>query len=118
MFKKVVVYTCMFGVLAGCAGRTANPVMVHQTNDLGKSCPVLQSELINIENNIQRLVPETKKGGKNIALGVAGLVAWPAWLFMDLSSAEKEEINAYKQRHDYLSSIAREKQCDFGIGQA
>lgn len=108
---KAIAMICVAGILAGCAGRAANPVAVNQLGDETKSCQALKSELKSIENNVQRLVPESNKTGRNVALGVAGLVVWPAWLFMDLSTAEKEEINAYRSRYDRLVSIAEAKQC-------
>lgn len=111
MLKKVTALTLIALTLAGCAGRSAHPITVNQLGDEGKSCQTLQSELVRIENNIQRLIPEADKTGKNVALGVTGLIVWPAWLFMDLSSAEKEEINAYRARHDHLVTIAQSKQC-------
>lgn len=111
MLKKTLAFMLIGLTLTGCAGRSAHPVTVRQTGDEGKSCQTLQSELVQIENNIQRLIPETDKSGKNIALGVTGLIVWPAWLFMDLSSAEKEEVNAFRARHDHLITIANSKQC-------
>lgn len=105
---------CLFYILltlTGCAGRAANPITVNQFGDEQKSCQAIKSEVSSIENNIQRLIPETNKTGKNVVLGVAGLVVWPAWLFMDLSNAEKEEINAYRARHDRLVALAENKNC-------
>lgn len=111
MLKKICTVVCLTALVVGCAGRTASPVAVTQTNDINKSCELLDIEMSQIENNIQRLIPESKKAGKNVALGITGLVVWPAWLFMDLSSAEKQEINAYRQRYDHLSNLSRQKHC-------
>jgi hypothetical protein len=108
---KFIALACIAAMISGCAGRAANPVAIHQFGDDGKSCQALKGELRNIENSVQRLVPQSEKTGKNVALGVVGVFVWPAWLFMDLSSAEKEEINAYRNRHDHLVSIAEAKQC-------
>lgn len=112
--KSTILATLIFCIptfLAGCAGRAANPVTINQLGDDNKSCHALKSELRSIESNIQRLIPDSDKTGKNIALGIAGVFVWPAWLFMDLSSAEKQEINAYRTRYDHLVSIAQSKQC-------
>jgi len=111
MFKKIISLLCISLILTGCAGRAANPVMVHQPNDNYKSCQMLQREISTIEMNIQKLIPEADKTSKNVALGIGGLFIWPMWLFMDLSSAEKEEINAYRMRHDHLVSLVQEKNC-------
>tara|TARA_R110002110_G_scaffold33533_1_gene114734 strand:- start:54749 stop:55195 length:447 start_codon:yes stop_codon:yes gene_type:complete len=111
MFYKAISLLCVSAILAGCAGRAANPVTVRQMNDNNKSCSMIQYEMSSIENNIQTLIPQSDKTGKNVALGIGGLFIWPMWLFMDLSSAEKEEINAYRMRHDHLLSLAQEKGC-------
>lgn len=114
MKTKIISSLLIAATIAGCAGRSANPVMVSQFGDEAKTCQAIRSELTSIENNVQRLVPQTQKTGKNAALGVAGLFVWPAWLFMDLSTAEKEEINAFRARHDHLVRIAESKQCKIG----
>jgi hypothetical protein len=111
MFYKAISLLCISAILTGCAGRAANPVMVRQMGDNHKSCQMIQREISSIETNIQTLVPQSDKTGKNVALGIGGLFIWPMWLFMDLSSAEKEEINAYRMRHDHLLSLSQEKGC-------
>lgn len=112
MFTKFLIGLCIVSVLTGCAGRAPNPVTINQFGDEQKSCQALKNEMKMIENNVQRLIPQSDKTGKNVALGVAGLIVWPAWLFMDLSNAEKEEINAYRMRYDHLMTIAQSKQCN------
>jgi hypothetical protein len=111
MLKRFVTFLAIFAV-SGCAGRAANPIDVNQFGDDKKSCGAIITEIKTIENNVQRLVPKTNKSTKNIALGITGLIVPPAWLFMDLSSAEQEEINALKKRHDKLVTIAEGKQCN------
>ncbi len=111
MFYKTISLICISMILTGCAGRAANPVAVHQMSDNHKSCQMLKREISSIEMNIQNLVPQADKTGKNVALGIGGLFIWPMWLFMDLSSAEKEEINAYRMRHSHLVSLSQEKNC-------
>jgi len=107
-----VFITLLFSTqLLACAGRTAYPVTVYQVDDDHQSCLFLRNEIKTIETNIQRLIPEADKTRKNIALGLVGVIVWPAWLFMDLSSAEKEEINAYRMRYDRLMAIYQEKNC-------
>ena len=52
------------------------------------------------------------KTGANVALGVVGAVVfWPALFAMDFSGVEKEELNAYRNRHDQLTRIAIQKNC-------
>lgn len=118
MLNKLTSFLCVISFLTGCAGRAANPVAINQFGDEGKSCRAINTELKIIENNVQRLIPESNKSGKNAALGAIGLFIPPAWLFMDLSTAEKQEINAYRKRHDHLVSIADAKNCSSQIANA
>ncbi len=69
----------------------------------------------NTELEIQRLIPDTDKTGKNVALGVAGLLIWPIWFAMDFSDAEKIEVNALRQRYNHLVVLATEKECSFEV---
>jgi hypothetical protein len=106
----------MFVVVAfcfACAGRAANPVMVHQYGDEKKSCQALEREMAFIQGEIQRLIPQTEKTGKNVALGVTGFFFLVPLLFMDLSQAEQMEVDAYRQRYNHLLIIASDKQCGF-----
>lgn len=115
--KSLIIIAIIAG-LSGCAGRAANPVALNQLGDESKSCRQIKTELMTVENNIQRLIPQSDKTARNVALGVAGLVVWPAWLFMDLSNAEKEELHAYRARHDKLVALAERKNCTDCIASA
>jgi hypothetical protein len=64
-----------------------------------------------MEGEIQRLVPQTDKTGKNVALGVTGFFFLVPLLFVDLSQAEQIEVDAYRQRYNHLLIIAGDKQC-------
>ncbi|WP_422475483.1 hypothetical protein [Endozoicomonas sp. ALB032] len=96
---------------AGCAGRNAHPVAVRQYGDINRSCAALENEIVFIEEEIRRLVPKTDKTGKNVTLGVAGAFLLVPWFFMDLSQAEQIEINAFRQRYNYLLGLAQNKNC-------
>lgn len=98
--------------IASCAGRPANPVLVQQYGDNKKSCATLEKEMVFIQTEIQRLVPETEKTGTNTALGITGFFFIVPLFFMDLSESEQIEINAYRQRYNHLIIIASEKKCD------
>jgi hypothetical protein len=104
--------------LSACGGRAANPVMAQQYGDQSKSCEALKVEMIGIQQEIQRLVPETDKTGKNVALGVTGAIFIVPLLFMDLSHAEQEEVNAYRQRYNNLATIATDKGCKVNAASA
>ena len=102
---------CGFLVLSGCAGRTANPISANQIGDDSRTCASIAAEMSEIEGNINRLLPKESKTGKNVALGVAGLIVWPAWLFMDFKDAEKIEINAYRTRYNHLVRMYNDRHC-------
>ena len=97
----------------GCAGRAANPVMIQQYGDDKKSCQALEREMAFIQGEMQRLIPQTEKTGKNVALGVTGFFFLVPLFFMDLSKAEQMEVDAYRQRYNHLLIIAGDKQCGF-----
>lgn len=111
MFKKVIATLSVCVLLAACGGRTPNPVMVAQYGDQQKSCQALEFEMTNIQGEIQRLLPNTDKTGKNVALGVAGWFLLVPWFFMDFKNAEQTEYEAYRQRYNHLAVIAMDKKC-------
>jgi len=110
--KRLIAFL-MLGIFlfANCAGREPNLVKVHQFGDEEKSCMTLEREIIFIEEEIRRLVPKTDKTGKNVALGVTGAFFMVPLFFMDFSKAEKMEINALRERYNYLTTLAAEKGC-------
>lgn len=110
--KKTVSLILTVSLLSACGGRAANPVMAQQYGDQRKSCRALESEMVGIQQEIARLLPDTQKAGKNAALGVAGAFVIIPWFFMDFGHAEEEEVNAYRQRYNNLASIAADKKCD------
>lgn len=61
--SHILILTAALTIAAGCGGRAANPVMVHQYGDEQKSCQALEQEMAFIESEIQRLVPKTDKTG-------------------------------------------------------
>lgn len=109
--RRFLVGLVVLGILSACAGRTANPVIAQQYGDDKKTCQALQAEMLFIKGEIQRLIPQTDKTGKNVALGVAGFFLLVPLFFMDLSQAEQMEIDAYRQRYNHLLIIAGDKQC-------
>ncbi|MCX2982880.1 SHOCT domain-containing protein [Halieaceae bacterium IMCC14734] len=81
------------------------PVASYKLGDDEMSCQELKAELAYINAQVAELVPETKKTGKNVALGVAGWFLIVPWFFMDLSDAEKVEIQAYQERYMALEKL-------------
>lgn len=104
----VLVFTLVF---AGCAGRTANLVQIHQLGDEQKTCLALQTEMFYTQNEIARLLPKSDKTGSNIALGATGIIFIIPLFFMDLKQGEKKEIEAYQQRYNYLFMLFQQKDC-------
>ncbi len=99
-------------ILPGCAGRTANPVMIEQYGDTTKSCTDLKVEIATIESQMSALAPKTSKTAKNVALGVTGAVVFaPALFFMDFKQGEKKEYEAFYQRRARLLAIAEARPC-------
>lgn len=100
------------GLLSACAGRAANPVMVQQYGDNSKSCAALEHDMAFVESEIQRLVPQTEKTGKNTALGITGFFLIVPLFFMDMSQSEQIEVNAFRQRYNHLYMVAQDKGCE------
>lgn len=97
--------------LAGCGGRSANPIASYQPGDEDRSCTGLQTEIANNEQEIIRLVPYEDATGKNVALGVTGFFFIIPLFFMDFKDAEELEIRALRRRNQYLREIAYNKGC-------
>lgn len=115
--RSGLVWLVVTTLVIGCAGRAANPVMIQQYGDDKKTCQALEREMALIQGEIQLLIPQTEKTGKNVALGITGFFFIVPLFFMDLSKAEQIEVNAFRQRYNHLLIIADDKQC--GIeGQA
>lgn len=107
-FTAIIALACF---LTSCMGRPATPVNVRQVGDSKLSCSTIRTEMLNIEEDVRRLLPQSDKTAKNVGLGIAGLFLIVPWFFMDLSEAEKQEINAYQQRANHLERLAAEKNC-------
>ena len=111
--RKLGALTLSALMLLGCAGREAHPVSTYQYGDEKKSCKALEMELTFTEEKIQRLLPETEKTGKNVGLGVAGVLLIVPWFFMDFTKSEQIEAEALRDRYNQLLVIAEDKNCGF-----
>jgi len=115
MFKKLVIITLSLvlplTLLAGCAGKTPNPVQVYQPDDEYLNCSQIKEELNNNQAEMYRLYPKTKKLGKNVVLGVTGYFLIVPLFFMDFSDAEKIEIDAFQKRDAHLQQLGEQKGC-------
>ena len=81
------------------------------------SCNALLVEMSNVEKELLALIPESKKIGKNVALGTARLFLIVPFFFMDSGAAEKVEMKALRGRHSNLEGRYAEANCGAG-GQA
>ncbi len=97
--------------LAGCGGRSPNPVASYQPGDEQRSCTGLKTEVASTEQEIIRLLPYEDAAGKNVALGVAGVFLIVPFFFMDFKDAEELEIRALRQRNQHLRAIAYDNGC-------
>ena len=98
--------------IAGCGGRAANPVASVQPGDAGLNCQALRTEMATVEQQVEALIPESKKTGKNVGLGIAGLFLIVPFFFMDSGAAEKAEIRAFRSRYGELQKTYSQKGCD------
>jgi len=100
-------------LLASCAGRSPNPCATARPGDTELPCSYLLSEMQEIEGNVKRLLPDSQKTGKNVALGATGALFIVPLFFMDFSEAEKIELEAYQARYNHLVRLYNGK-CSVG----
>ncbi len=110
--RKPISIFLILAMTTACGGRTATPVMSAQYGDTNKSCQALEFEMSHVQGEMNRILPQTDKTGKNVALGVTGLFLIVPWFFMDFKGAEQTEYEAYRQRYMNLASLAMSKGCD------
>ena len=108
--NRVSTILCL-ALLVGCAGRDPNPVASYRVGDETLTCSGIKSEMAYIDTQVAKLIPKSKKTGKNVALGVAGWFLLVPWFFMDFSEAEKIEIRAYQERYLALEQLWDKKSC-------
>lgn len=103
------VLACLL-LLTACAGRDAKPVAVMTAYDRDLSCEQIQAEIQNNETKARQLAEERNSSrNANIAVGAVGvLLFWPALFALDLSDAERVEIDALHQRNMHLASLSRD----------
>ena len=104
-----IAVTASLALSSGCGGRAADPVPIYKYGDDELSCNGLRAEMSLVEAEVRALLPESKKTGKNAALGAAGLFLLFPWFFIDLGDAEKLEIKAYNDRYLALEKLFKEK---------
>ena len=103
---------CVSILLAGCAGRQANPIPAYMPGDESRSCPGLKAEVAQLQADMARILPKTDKGLTNALWATAGVFLIVPFFFIDLKDAEKVEFEAMRNRHNRLLVYAAEKSCD------
>ncbi len=97
--------------LASCAGRTPNPVSMYSPGDDALSCEGLRIQMGYCQERVATLLPKSDKTGSNVALGIAGAFLLVPFFFMDFSEADKIEMEAWRARNNYLTSLFVDKGC-------
>lgn len=99
--------------LGACAGRDARPVSTVRATDEQMSCNLMLAEYnSNFKKAVVLAGEKDATTGKNVALGVVGVVLfWPALFAMDLKGAEGIEMRALRDRNEHLRSLMVQKRC-------
>lgn len=113
--KRVVCVVLTFGILlmSGCAGRQAYPVQISQNGDYNKSCDNLRRDLTDLQYQVRQKSGQTSSGDSKdtVLLATGVLLFWPALFFMDLSNADRVELEAMQSRYNHLTNIYNSKNC-------
>ncbi len=110
--KNFILVVGMMFLLAACGGRVAKPINKSNSFDKKLSCNHLLGEAKNNQFRVFEL-----SGGKssqfrdNALLTASTLIVLPSILFIDLSPAQKEEMNAIYERNKVLLSLLEAKNC-------
>lgn len=110
---KSVIAASLLLVLAGCAGRSPQPIDVQQSADRSLTCPVIEAEMAGNKARVAQLVKEDDEASDmNITIGAlaAGLFP-PALLATDVSDAQEVEISALHDRNTHLETLRVHKGC-------
>jgi hypothetical protein len=107
--KSLTILACL-ALLTACAGRDAKPVAMMSPYDRDLSCEQIEAEIQNNEAKAQQLAEEDNSAhNSNVAIGVVGaLLFWPALFALDVSDAERVEIEALHDRNMHLATLQRD----------
>ena len=103
--RYIIVF--LFLVVAGCAGRPADPIAKYQVNDERLSCGHVQGEL---ENNRKRMTELRQERQNRASHNMRYAVSNP--LLMDLGDRVEREMEALYKRNIRLGEMLVEKKCD------
>ncbi|MGO1120194.1 hypothetical protein ACTL6U_15925 [Rhodovibrionaceae bacterium A322] len=115
MIKKLMLSSALLALLlgTGCAGRDAAPVDTMTSYDKQMTCDDIVFEVNKNNDKLVDTVRELEEAkGQNVAVGLVGAVLfWPALFALDLSDAEKIEIQALKDRNENLLRMGNARKC-------
>ena len=112
MLRTFVISLTVAGLLAACAGRSADPIQVAQPRDRQLQCNEIEAQMLQYSNAISDLDAEiSRRNKRNIGWGVAGIFLFPLWFALDLGDAPEAEKAAYQKRKNQLARYGSMKNC-------
>lgn len=103
-------------MLVGCAGRTPAPVSAVRAGDEQLTCAQIDGEVNDFIPKVRKLANDADKAGYNAGIAAVGAIVFlPALFALDLSDAEKIEIQAYIARYQTLASKRKTQNCPGAI---
>ena len=117
MNKKLIASALAMALLvAGCAGRQANPVTAIQSGDEKLTCEQIVTTLKLNTSEVKGLMGESSSNtGKNVAAGVGAVIFFPMLFFMDTKNAAGDEARALVRRNEVLYKRHNLMSCTPGI---
>lgn len=109
MQKYLLFALFLMMLFAGCGGREGNPVPVYKPGDEKLSCGQLQAEIMQLQADMNKLLPNADKEGTNILCALT----LPTAFFMDLKQGEKMEYDAMRRRNNRLILFFEKKGCEW-----
>jgi hypothetical protein len=108
--KRSLFLFALTALVAGCAGRDAQPIAVVQPQDAQSDCSMISAEIQANNAKVQQLADEKGlKVAQNVGAGIIGLVIWPVWFGMDFKDAAGTDAAALQARQQYLAGLAAQR---------
>ncbi len=112
LFTVAIIAATAAAVLTGCAGRTPAPVSAVRAGDEQLTCAQIDGEANDFIPKVRKLSNDADKAGYNAGIAAVGTIVFlPALFALDLSDAEKIEIQAYVARYQTLAAKRKTQNC-------
>lgn len=112
LFAVALIAATALVVLAGCAGRTPSPVSAVRAGDEQLTCAQIDGEVNDFVPKVRKLSNDADKAGYNAGIAAVGAIIFlPALFALDISDAEKIEIQAYIARYQTLAAKRKSQNC-------